>query len=339
MSQLRQNLATKEWVIIASERARRPEDFVERARPRCHERPVHDERCPFCPGQEDQSEEVLRESDGNGGWRARLVKNRFPALQPEGDPERRHDGHLRSSTGFGYHEVLIETPRHHGCPATESEGQLALALSLLQLRGRQLADDHRLEHLIFFKNHGPRAGSSLAHAHGQLAALPVVPFGVRVRAEEARRHLDNTGRCVWCEIVQAELEQGERVVAQNERFVVFIPYAAYSPFHLWVVPRRHESSFLRATPEEMVDLAAALRRVLRKLYVGLGDPDFNWVLRTAPLRDEGRDSFHWYIAIVPRVSTSAGFELGTGMFINPSLPEESAAFLRSIDPGEAPDVS
>ena len=163
-------------------------------------------------------------------------------------------------------------------------------------------------------------------------ALPVVPHTIRARNDEARRHFDDFGTCVMCEMLELELASGERIVTETEHFVALIPYAAYSPFHVWIIPRNHRSTFLTVPEEQLHDLGRILRNVLRRIYVGLGDPDYNYVIRSAPLIDDLSPHQHWYVAVVPRVSQSAGFELGSGMFINSALPETSAEFLRNVDP-------
>jgi UDPglucose--hexose-1-phosphate uridylyltransferase len=170
----------------------------------------------------------------------------------------------------------------------------------------------------------------LVHPHAQLLGLPVVPYTVRSRIEEARRYFDDHGMCVHCRMREEEERQGVRLVSSTLHFSAFVPYAAFSPFHLWIVPRRHAPSFLDATPEELSDLAVVLRELLRKIHFGLNDPDYNYVIRSAPEHDHSTDCLHWYIAIVPRVNRVAGFELGSGMFINTALPEESAVFLRDL---------
>ncbi|MGB6168938.1 MAG: HIT domain-containing protein, partial [Geitlerinemataceae cyanobacterium] len=164
-----------------------------------------------------------------------------------------------------------------------------------------------------------------------LAATPIVPYEVRFRTQESIRYFDDTGICLVCNILADELAAGDRIIFTSEHFVAFIPYAALSPFHTWVFPRRHSSSFDDITDEEIVDLAIVLKTTLAKLYYGLGDPDYNYVIRSSPTDEQRTDYFHWYLAIVPRLSLTAGFELGSGMYINTSLPEESAEFLRSVE--------
>jgi UDPglucose--hexose-1-phosphate uridylyltransferase len=217
------------------------------------------------------------------------------------------------------------------CPALESWENLARTLTAFQMRGVVMSHDPRIEHIIYFKNHGPRAGTSLIHPHCQIIGLPMVPYEVRSRNEEARRFFDDTGRCVYCTMLQDEVREGSRIVAENPQYVAFLPYAALSPFHIWLLPREHLSNFLVVSERALDGLADIVRKVLRKLYYGLNDPDYNVVLKTAPAKEWHSEYLHWYVTIIPRVTQTAGFELGSGMFINTALPEDSAAFLRSID--------
>ncbi len=330
MPELRQNIATKEWVILATERAKRPEEFVQPPRPLTEDRPEWEESCPFCPGNEELDLEIMRIPEC-GTWQLRVVRNKYSALQLVGERKRTFEGVHRQITGVGYHEVLVESPLHNTCPALESAIEVSLMLEAFKIRGREIAQDTRIEQIIYFKNHGDHAGTSLVHPHTQLIGLPIVPYNIRARTEEARRYFDDTGHCVLCHMLSDELKDGQRVVAKSKYFVAFIPYAALSPFHIWVLPRRHESSFLNATAHELAELGNLMRQVLRKLYVGLRDPDYNYVIRSAPLRDLGTEYLHWYVTIIPRVTRSAGFELGSGMFINVALPETSATFLREVD--------
>lgn len=330
MSELRQNLATREWVIIASDRARRPTAFAD-AEPAAP-RPRHDPACPFCPGNEAASDEVARTPD-EGDWRVRVVHNKYPALRPVGPRTRVTDGIRRQISGVGHHEVVVQSPRHDASLAFLQVEEARTYLEVLQLRAQALAEDERVAHVALFENHGARAGASLVHPHAQVMGIPVVPHDVRNRIVVARSHFDDTGDCVICRMLDEELADGLRIVDQTRHFTSFVPFAAYSPFHLWVVPRRHASSFAAvADADELDDLARILGRTLRRVHAGLNDPDYNYVFRSAPVHEERSPYLHWYIAIVPRVSKAAGFELGSGMFINSALPEASARFLRSIEP-------
>ena len=331
MPELRQNMATKEWVIIATERAKRPEQFVQPGHGHVVDLPACAPDCPFCPGNEELDLERLRIPD-EGDWLVRVVQNRYPALQAVGERVRQFDGVNRSISGVGYHEIVVESRLHNTSPALESIEDVERTLMTFQLRGMVLRNDPRVEQIIFFKNHGPSAGTSLIHPHAQLLTLPVVPYNIRARIQEARRYFDDNGACVICDMRKEEEHEHVRIVLESEWFTAFIPYAAYSPFHLWIIPRRHCPSFLDASPDEAHDLSCVLREILRKVYFGLNDPDYNYIIRCAPERERRADFLHWYVTIIPRVTRTAGFEMGSGMFINTALPEESAQFLRSVTP-------
>ncbi|NWF81767.1 MAG: DUF4931 domain-containing protein [Chloroflexi bacterium] len=328
MAELRQNLATREWVIIARERARRPNAYVESSdRLRTHERAEHDPTCPFCPGNEELDLERAREPAGPD-WQTRIVRNKYPALAEQGLLTRSFNGVERSITGVGYHEVLVEHPFHNTTLALMTDEEIRAVLLMYLRRGKEIAADPRVEQIVFFKNHGERAGASLLHTHSQVIGLPIVPGNIRHRIEEARRFFDDTGQCVFCTMLADELRRRERLVAVNEHFAAFVLYASSSPFHIWILPRQHHASFLHVAEAEVMHLAPLLRDVLFRLYAHLNDPDFNLLIRSTPTKEPENGYFHWYIAIVPRLSRSAGFELGSGVWINPTLPEECAAFLR-----------
>jgi UDPglucose--hexose-1-phosphate uridylyltransferase len=329
--ELRQNIITREWVIIATERARRPDEFV-RPKKAITPVPAFDPGCPFCPGNESMSSaETYRIPEGEG-WKVRVVGNKFPALSREGDRVRRIDGVYRSMSGVGFHEVVVEHRRHDLSPALYSVEDLAKVIRVYRQRYMQMRKDPRVEAIIVFKNHGESAGTSLAHPHSQITATPIVPTQVRHRMDEAIRFFDETGECVFCTTLRSELADGIRIVASTDSFVAFIPYAALSPFHLWIFPVRHCSSFDEIEEYEITDLAATLRTVLGKLYHGLNNPDYNFSIRSIPAREGQREFFHWYLTVIPRIVRTAGFEIGSGMYINTTLPEESARFLRDVRP-------
>jgi UDPglucose--hexose-1-phosphate uridylyltransferase len=211
-----------------------------------------------------------------------------------------------------------------------SPGDVLVILQAYRQRFEVLRKDPRIEAVIIFKNHGEGAGTSLQHPHAQIAATPIVPTQIRRRLDEAVRYFDETGECVFCQTLRQELRARERIVYENASFVAFIPYAALSPFHTWIFPRRHCSSFEDIFDSELEDFAVILHEVLLRLHVALGDPDYNYTLRSLPAHEPEREYAHWYLALVPRVSRVAGFEMGSGMFINPSDPEASAEFLRSV---------
>jgi UDPglucose--hexose-1-phosphate uridylyltransferase len=237
-------------------------------------------------------------------------------------------GTKRLMSGVGIHEVLIETPLHNMTTALLPVEQIRSIIETYQVRSLAAYQDSCVEHVVIFKNHGEGAGTSLEHPHSQLIATPIVPGQVRSRREEAIRYFDDTGECVFCQILREEMEDGIRIIWEGKSFVAFVPYAALSAFHTWIFPKRHAASFGSITPEEIDDLANTLKTVLAKFYYGLNNPDFNYVIRSLPLEEDEEEWGHWYLSIVPRLSKTAGFELGSGMFINTALPEESAKFLR-----------
>ncbi len=267
MPELRQNFFTKEWVIIATERAKRPEDLATHrvADPV----PEFVESCPFCPGNESKTPpEVLRCPSNSERWDVRVIPNKFAALSSEAQPTRSLQHLRRRIEGFGFHEVIIDSPDH------------SRYMGLLSV--------------------------------------------------EALRHYDNAGECMFCHMVEREVEDQTRVVLKSERFVAMEVFAAATPFATHIFPLRHMASFGDISEMEIVDLARVLRTLLAKIYVGLGNPDLNFMVRSGPAEYAGARHFHWYVSVIPRLTRVAGFELGSGMFINTVLPEAAAEFLRKV---------
>lgn len=326
MPELRQNIATGEWVIIATERAKRPEEFAS-AKVR-KALPPHRDDCPFCPGNERLTPGLVFTLPETGPWQVRAVPNKFAALVPGTPLKRSCEGHFRKATGYGFHQVIIETPRHDLPLALQEPAGVERVVEAWHRAYTLLAATPGVEFVIPFKNHGEAAGTSLEHPHSQIIGLPIFPGHIRGRMEEAIRFYDAEGECVFCSMIRLEREAGARIVGENDRFAAFIPYAAFSPFHLWIFPKRHQSTFRELDDAGKTDLSALLATVLRKLHSGLKDPDFNLMIRSGPADAPRLKYFHWYISIVPRLGKTAGFELGSGMYINTALPEESARFLR-----------
>jgi len=337
MPELRQNFMTKEWVVIATERAKRPDQMAvhRQAKPVVSFSPT----CPFCPGHENLTPpEILRLRDGDG-WKARVVANKFAALSPELKPERTIHRSLRSMRGFGVHDVIVETPDHSLVMALMSDAHVADILRIYKTRYDQLSLDPRIAQVTIFKNHGADAGTSLEHPHSQLIATPVISHQVRERFQEAMRHHDDFGCCIFCQMIDEELQDQRRVVLTSEHFVAVELFASPAPFFTHIYPRRHMASFGDISAKEITDLGRVLRTVLAKLYHGLDNPDFNFTIRTAPAECVGVRYFHWYMSVIPRLTRTAGFELGSGMFINSVIPEEAAEFLRNVKVETAVGVS
>ncbi len=328
MSELRYNLVSGEWVVIATERAKRPKDFLKVKEKKIL--PEYKENCPFCPGNEVQTpQEIFRLGDEKS-WKVRSVFNLFGALSPNDGHQRKLDGIYLSMNGFGNAEVIIEHPLHNTMIPLLKDEEVADIISVYRQRYIAMQQTSGIEAIIIFKNHGPMAGTSLEHPHSQLIATPIVPPQVRVRMEKAMHYFDMTGQCVFCKTLEEELKAKKRIVLETDKFVAFMPYAGSSPFTTWIFPRKHTASFAHINEEEINDLAVNLKTVLKKLYFGLDNPDYNFTIRSIPAKEKAGEYFHWYISIIPRLTQPAGFELGSGMFINTSLPEESAEFLRQV---------
>ena len=330
MPELRQNFFTKEWVVIATERAKRPEQMVVKRPDKTV--PSFVATCPFCPGNENQTPpEVLRvPASDSSGWAVRLIPNKFAALQRDVEPERVIHRSRRTINGFGVHDVVIETPSHSQLMGLMAESEVLNILRVYKARFSELSLDSRIAHVTIFKNHGADAGTSLEHPHSQLIATPVISWQVRQRFQEALRHYDDFGNCIFCQSIEEELHENQRVVLVTEHFVVLQLFASPAPFSTHIYPRRHMASFGDVGGVELSDLAYVLKTILGKLYHGLNNPDFNFTIRTAPAELIGAKYFHWYVSIIPRLTRVAGFELGSGMFINTVLPEAAAEFLRGV---------
>lgn len=328
MPELRKDPVTGRWVIIATERARRPMDF--------HREPVKIQGarlCPFCPGHELKTPpEVLSFRDTGGanapGWRVRVVPNKFPALRVEGQLDREGEGLYDKMNGIGAHEVIIESPVHESTLAELQEKNVEEVFWAFRERILDLRKDRRLRYILIFKNHGELAGASLEHTHSQLIALPVVPKRVQEELDGAKRHFDYRERCVFCDVVKHEARDMRRVVLETEHFLAITPYASRFAFETWIVPRRHESHFENAESSVMRNLAWVVRAAVRKMDRVLEWPAYNMVVHSSPVQEGPLEHYHWHIELIPKISKVAGFEWGTGFYINPTPPEEAADFLR-----------
>lgn len=330
MSEFRQNLATKEWAIIAPERGKRPNQFREdRTEPR-EEPPEHDESCPFCPGNETHTPEALYRYPDGGPWQVRAVPNKFAAVRPENRPIRCADHTFLSAAGYGQAEVIIESPLHNATLATMPVDEVVQVLIAYRERYRDMMTDEDLNLITIFRNFGPRAGTSLVHPHSQMIATPIVPPHVRDPIREAMLHFDSYGTCVFCQILEGEMQNEVRIVAESEYFTAFCPFASHTPFELRIYPKEHTPSFVLFDDERLRDLGPLLRGVLRRLHVGLDTPNYNYVIRSAPVGDEDVRFYHTYFVIIPKITTPAGFEIGTGIYINTTTPEDCAEFLRDV---------
>ncbi|MBZ5522023.1 MAG: galactose-1-phosphate uridylyltransferase [Acidobacteriia bacterium] len=332
MPELRKDPITGRWVIISTDRSKRPSDFL-RESAALKGTPF----CPFCPGNESKTpSEILAYRPGNGGrdatgWSLRVIPNKFPVLGIEGDLDRQADGMFDKMNGIGAHEVVIETPNHSETLATMPVKNVEELLWAFRDRILDLKQDRRFKYILVFKNHGLLAGASLEHPHSQLIALPILPKQVVEELEGSKRYFANKERCIYCDILRQEIDERVRIVAENPDFVALAPYAPRYPFETWILPRRHESAFENSPSHLYENLARMLRSILTRAYHVLEDPAYNLVVHTSPIHDNTNDYYHWHLELVPRLTKIAGFEWGTGFYINPTPPEEAAQFLREAE--------
>ncbi|MDN5347154.1 MAG: UDPglucose--hexose-phosphate uridylyltransferase [Clostridia bacterium] len=327
MPELRQDPVSQRWVIIATERAKRPSDFIHP-----QETKRGPDNCPFCAGKEKETPpEVLAFRDPDTaadtpGWKVRVVPNKFAALRPEGELQSKEQGIYRTLSGVGAHEVIIEHPEHHLFFPDYTTEHAALVLKAWRQRYLQLGQNPKLKYVQIFKNHGQIAGASLEHPHSQLIATPQVPAAVRAEMRRAQNYQDWRGRCIYCDILQAEETNGSRIIALNDNFLAFCPFASRFPFETWILPRNHQPTFGMVDDEQLSDLAFILKEVLGRLKRAVNDPPYNLILHTSPLREE-EPAYHWHLELLPRLTIVAGFEWGTDMYINPTPPEAAVRFL------------
>jgi UDPglucose--hexose-1-phosphate uridylyltransferase len=337
LPELRKDPITGRWVIIATDRAKRPNDFV---RERVEIRGAG--FCPFCPGNETKTppEITAYRSDGSRqntpGWTLRVVPNKFPALGIEGSLNRQGEGLFDKMNGIGAHEVIIETPDHKSTLAMLSPRAIEDVLWAYRDRILDLKKDRRFKYMMIFKNHGEAAGASLEHTHSQLIALPVVPKRVREEADGSKEYFNYKDRCIFCDIIRQESASGVRVISDSSEFIAVAPFAPRFPFEIWLIPRVHQSAFEDSQKREFEQLAGMLKDMLMRLDRVLDFPAYNYIIHTSPIPESPNDYYHWHLEIMPKLTKMAGFEWGTGFHINPTPPEESAKFLREAPVPVAP---
>ena len=337
MPELRKDPVIGQWVIIASERRKRPRDFGAMGR-----NPVFDQAvCPFCPGKEDHTPPEIYGYRSNSsepdtpGWSIRVIPNKFPALQREGILHRETGGLYHKMGGIGAHEVIIETPDHMLTVSNMTEEKLKDVLLCYKDRIQVLRKDKRFQYILIFKNEGEVAGASLAHPHSQLIALPIVPSNVIEKIQGARRYYKDNNRCVYCDIVRNEVEFRNRLITENDHYVGIAPYASRFPFESLILSKNHHAHFEDSGDEEIESLSRILREVLRRLDKALDRAAYNFLVHSLPFntmkwRRDGV-SYHWHLEIVPRLIHVAGFEWGSGIYINPTPPEEAARILQETE--------
>ena len=343
MPELRKDPVIGRWVIIATERAKRPTDF----KPAVETQEMTP--CPFCLGNESMTPPevfALRDhgSRPNGpGWQVRVISNISPLLRIEGDLGRRGRGMYDTMQGIGAHEVILESPEHIRSIASLEAPQITRVLTCYVHRLNDLEKDPRFKYVLIFKNHGEVAGEgNIRHSRSQLIAMAVTPNRVKEKLVGAQRYFEYRDRCLFCDMIRQELENGVRIVAESKGAIAFCPYASQFPFEIWIFPKRHSPDFSHVTEEEKKDLAEVMKASFQKLNAALKDPPYNFILHTAPFHRPKtgywrtiEEDFHWHMEIMPRLTQVAGFEWGAGVFINPTSPEQAAAFLKEATVGAA----
>lgn len=331
MAELRKDPIVDRWVIISTERGKRPRDFPS-------PNPSRQKGfCPFCFGNEGKTPpEIMAfrpdsSAPNTPGWNLRVVPNKFPALEIGGEIDRAGEGMFDKITGFGAHEVIIETPDHELGLEDLPEKSIEDCFWAYRQRIIDLKKDERFRYVLVFKNHGESAGATLEHSHSQLIALPIIPELVNEELHGARRHFEYKERCIFCDIIAQERGDGRRIIMENEKFVALCPFAPRFPFETWILPKYHSPYFENDGSEEFFALAKIIKEILLRMKKALDQPPYNFVLHTSPVDKNNNDYFHWHLEIMPKLTKMAGFEQGTGFYINPTLPEVAAKTLREIE--------
>lgn len=324
MGTLRQDSTTDQWVILAPERGVRPLPPA-RVRPLV---PSSDPACPFCPGNERLTPAEIARHPAEGAWTVRVVPNRYPAVSTNGGAKRRRNASSAEQAGVGAHEVVIESPLHDHRLDEMSLDHVSTLVRAWRDRSRELARARWARAIVVFKNFGVRAGTSLVHPHSQIMAVSVVPPEAVHLLGVAGRYHRETGRSVYLDLLEREAGAGTRVVGERDGFLAVVPFASRLPYETWILPRSPAASFAALADDAVPALADLVREVVAGLRIAADDPDYNLVVYSAPVGEEANPAFQWHLRLLPRMVTSAGFELGSGMSINCVAPEDAADALR-----------
>ncbi len=327
MPELRKDPITGRWVIISTGRENRPSSY---------EKYTIESKggfCPFCEGNEQHTpSELLAYRNGSEkdapGWTLRVVPNKYPALSIEGELGREGEGMFDKMNGIGAHEVVIETPDHTVTLATMPLENIKNILWAYRERVLDLKKDKRFRYILLFKNQGEPAGASLEHSHSQIIALPIVPKLASEELAGARSYFNYKERCVFCDIITQEKEETSRLIDENSDFLAVSPFAPRFPFETWILPKKHRAFFEDAESQEYDSLAKILKLLLMKMNKWLAIPPYNMIIHSSPFYENTQDFYHWHMELIPKLTKVAGFEWGTGFYINPTSPEEAARFLR-----------
>ncbi|XP_047334487.1 ADP-glucose phosphorylase [Impatiens glandulifera] len=331
--ELRKDAVNNKWVIVSPARSRRPSDFKSKSDTCIADSTNnYNASCPFCAGNEHQcAPEIFRfPADSAADWKIRVIENLYPALARDLDsPSTHHTGSgIEVLAGFGFHDVVIESPFHSLHLSDLSAACIGVVLLAYKQRITQLMSNNSIQYVQVFKNHGASAGASLSHSHSQIIGLPVVPPLAVSRIASMKEYFDRTNKCSLCDLQSKDL-----LIDESSLFIAICPFAATFPFEIWIVPRDHTSHFHEIDDIKAVDLGKLLKLMLRKLALQLNNPPFNFMIHTSPLREvplQSSSYTHWFLQIVPHLGGVAGFEIATGCYINPIFPEDSAKILREV---------
>jgi len=329
LSEFRQDIVSKHWILFAPNRGFRPDDFKNQAHVHEQKLPEVDHECPFCPGQESINQTIAEYPKGKD-WKVRVIPNKFEALGHSGGRARLDFYIVRE--GIGDHEVLITRP-HNVLTAFLPDDVMELSLKVYQERMRDLSNHPEIEYVHVIQNHGHAGGASLVHPHSQIFATPFVPEHLHDEVIGSNVYFRTYGGCVYCEMIYKELADHDRVVLDHKDFLVFSPFAARVPYALRIIAKRHRASFMDITDTERKSLASVLKIVLQKLYYKLNNPAYNYYIHTMPVTHSlltryDERSYHWHLEILPRLNVWGGFELGSDVYVNTVLPEIASDYLR-----------
>ena len=329
MPELRKDPVLGRWIIISKERSRRPMDFV------IEKSVTKGGFCPLCPGNENTTPgEVLvygrnpSSQPNSPGWSLRVVPNKYPALVIEGDLDKEGEGLYDKMNGLGAHEVVVESPAHGDSFSNLPPEQMVQVFWAFRDRIIDLGKDPRFRYVMIFKNEGRAAGASLEHSHSQLIALPILPRMIVSELEGSQAYYNYKERCIFCDIVRQEITMDIRVICQDDLFISLMPFAPRSPFEMWILPKKHSSSYITMDEPSFAALTRIFSESMRRLDACIPNVPYNFVLHTAPLRSGPLEHFHWHFEIRPKLTTIAGFEWGSGFYINPMPPEDAALYMK-----------
>jgi UDPglucose--hexose-1-phosphate uridylyltransferase len=321
MSQLRKDPIVGRWTIIATERARRPAAFVDPLSTK-----TDPKDCPYC---QDISSPGIYASHG-----VKVTHSSSPILDDSKPFERRGHGLYDVAHSYGSHEIVLEATEHTANMADLPAEQIKAVMQTYALRMQSHRKNPFIEYILAYKNYGVAAGSrNIGHSRSQIMAVPVLPMRVKDKISGAEKYFDLHERCLFCDMVKQELKNKERVVGENEHFVVIAPFASRFPFETWILPKDHHCDFADGINGYGDHLAAIMKDILLRFKIGLNDPAYNYMIQTSPAKNLSsfKDYYHWHIEVMPRLTRVAGFERGTGFYICPIPPEMTAAFLREVD--------